>query len=113
MPRHTGSCFLSYSRRHPEAAARLVVCLREHGIPTWQDIDDLQHQPTDDELRRVLTSDQIACALVWITPEVATSETIQKVAFTLPSSEALATKGMSFGSELRLLALPKPAAVCE
>ena len=80
----TGSIFISY-RRSParstgDEEARLVRnALRDRGVPTWRDRDDLHPVPTEDGLRTTLNSQKIAGAVLLISPEVETSDMIRKV----------------------------------
>jgi hypothetical protein len=57
----------------------LVLSLQDVGVPTWQDVANLDAEPTEDELGRVLDDDSTAGALLWITPEVVDSPIIKKV----------------------------------
>ena len=75
----TGLSFVSYRRSRLEECTRLVAGLRERGIPTWRDVDDLRTEPTETELRRVLSDDSVASAILWISPETADSPIIRKV----------------------------------
>lgn len=75
----TGRCFISYRRVRAAEVAILVLALHDVGVPTWQDITNLEAEPTEDELRRVLDDPSTASALLWITPEVADSPIIRKV----------------------------------
>ena len=75
----TGLSFVSYRRSRTEECTRLVAALRERGIPTWRDVDDLNTEPTETELRRVLGDDSVASAILWISPETADSSIIRKV----------------------------------
>ena len=75
----TGRSFVSYRRSRGDECSRLVAALRERGIPTWRDVDDLNTEPTEDELRRVLRDDRTANVILWITPETATSGMITQV----------------------------------
>ena len=75
----TGLSFVSYRRSRMEECARLIASLRERGIPTWRDVDDLKTEPTEAELRRILNDDSIASAILWISPETAGSPIIKKV----------------------------------
>ena len=75
----TGLSFVSYRRSRIEECTRLVAALRERGIPTWRDVDDLNTEPTESELRRVLGDDSVASAILWISPETAESSIIRKV----------------------------------
>ena len=75
----TGLSFVSYRRSRAGECTRLVAALRERGIPTWRDVDDLNTEPTETELRRVLGDDSVASAILWISPETADSSIIRKV----------------------------------
>lgn len=75
----TGHSLLSYRRSRSAEAEQLIASQRERGIPTWRDLDDLATEPTEDELRRVLNSRQIANAVLWITPEIRASAMITDV----------------------------------
>lgn len=75
----TGRCFVSYRRKHAAEVELLVLALRDVGVPTWQDITNLNAEPTEDELRRVLDDPSTSSALFWITPEVVNSAIILKV----------------------------------
>lgn len=79
MTELTGRAFISYRRSRSDEIARLVGALHDHGVPTWQDIKDLQAEPTAEELRRVLGDPNAACGVPFITPEVAGSPTITKL----------------------------------
>lgn len=80
----TGSIFISY-RRSParpsgDEEARLVRdALRDRGVPTWRDLDDLSPDPTEDSLRTTLSSREIAGAVLLISPEVEMSDMIRHV----------------------------------
>jgi hypothetical protein len=75
----TGRCFVSYRRSRATEAKLLVLALHDVGVPTWQDITNLDAEPTEDELCRVLDDPSTANALLWITPEVVDSAVIRKV----------------------------------
>jgi hypothetical protein len=75
----TGRSFLSYRRARKDEAALLMAAQHDHGIPTWQDIQNLGSVPTEDELRRVLADPTTASAVLFITPEVETSAIIRNV----------------------------------
>ena len=75
----TGLSFVSYRRNRIEECTRLVASLRERGIPTWRDVDDLKAEPTEAELRRVLNDNSVASAILWISPETADSPIIRMV----------------------------------
>jgi len=75
----TGRCFVSYRRTRAAEAKLLVQSLHDVGVPTWQDITNLDAEPTEDELGRVLDDQSTASALLWVTPEVVDSPIIRKV----------------------------------
>ena len=75
----TGRSFLSYRRSRSEECARLIASQHERGIPTWRDVDDLNTEPTETELRKVLRDDGIANVVLWISPETAGSLMIRNV----------------------------------
>jgi hypothetical protein len=75
----TGQCFVSYRRARAVDAELLVLALHDIGVPTWQDITNLEAEPTEEELRRVLDDASTAASLLWITPEVTDSAIIRKV----------------------------------
>ena len=75
----TGRTFVSYRRSRSEEVARLVLALHDHGVPTWQDVEDLEAEPTPDELRGVLEDPSTAGAVLWITPDVEKSAVIRKI----------------------------------
>ena len=80
----TGSMFISY-RRSParpsgDAEARLVRnALRDRGVPTWRDRDDLNPIPTEEDLIATLDSEEIAGAVLLVSPETETSSIIREV----------------------------------
>jgi hypothetical protein len=90
----TGRTFLSYCRARSHEAELLVKAMREHGIPTWQDISNLEEGPTPQQLRTVLTDPATASALIWVTPEVNTSNYIRRIE--VPSITQRAVKGDGF-----------------
>lgn len=75
----TGLSFLSYRRTRLSEAQLLVQAQHDVGIPTWQDIQDLQYEPTEEALRMILADPKIANAVLWVTPEVTDSPMIRKV----------------------------------
>lgn len=75
----TGKSFLSYRRSRSAEASLLIAAQHDHGIPTWQDQRDLNEVPTSDELRHILEDRLTANALLWITPDVETSDVIRKI----------------------------------
>ena len=80
----TGSVFISY-RRSParaagdEEALQIRNALRDRGVPTWRDLDDLRPVPTEDELIATLASEEVAGAVLLVSPEVETSHVIRVV----------------------------------
>jgi len=75
----TGKSLLSYRRSRLTEASLLIAAQHDHGIPTWQDQRDLLETPTGDELRRILSDRFTSSALLWITPDVESSEVIRKI----------------------------------
>lgn len=75
----TGRSFLSYRRSRLAEAELLIRAQHELGVPTWQDLADLDELHTESELRRVLSDPTTAAAVLWLTPDVAASATIRKV----------------------------------
>ena len=79
-----GRMFISY-RRSPgratgDAEAVLIRdALRDRGVPTWRDLEDLGPDPTEDELIETLRDEEIAGAVMLVTPEVATSNMVRVV----------------------------------
>ncbi|HEY2740165.1 MAG TPA: SAVED domain-containing protein [Thermoanaerobaculia bacterium] len=74
----TGRSFLSYRRSCLDDADLLIAAQREHGIPTWRDVDDLPGTPTEEEIRRVLADEQTASAVLWLTGDVESSPMIRR-----------------------------------
>jgi hypothetical protein len=75
----TGLSFLCYKRERSREAELLIRAQHDHGIPTWQDVKNLEHKHTATQLREVLDDSNTANALLWLTPEVAVSETIKQI----------------------------------
>ncbi len=75
----TGLSFLSYRRARSHEAALLIAAQHDIGVPTWHDLGNLAELPTEEALRAVLAGGEIACGVLWLTPEVGTSDMIQKV----------------------------------
>lgn len=75
----SGRSFLSYKRERMAEARHLVRAQQLLGIPTFQDIANLDHGPTEDTLRKVLASPEIAGGVLLLTPEVADSPMIHNV----------------------------------
>lgn len=76
-----GQIFISYRRVANRTAEAIMVrdALRDRGVPTWRDIDDLETKPTEDELVRILKDDDTAGALILVAEEVANSTMIKNV----------------------------------
>ncbi|MBX3408218.1 MAG: SAVED domain-containing protein [Phycisphaeraceae bacterium] len=72
----TGRCFLSYRRSRLKRIGRLAHCLREHGVPTWQDIDNLGSEPTIEALGAALDDPSTAAGLLLLSKDVAKSPVI-------------------------------------
>ena len=77
----TGSMFISYRRspgRHSGDADALLVrdALRDRGVPTWRDLDDLNPVPTEDALVETLSSEEIAGAVLLVSPEMQESQMV-------------------------------------
>ncbi len=62
----TGRSFLSYRRSRRGEAALLIAAQHDLGIPTWQDVNNLDEVHTEEELRRVLRDPGTANAAVCI-----------------------------------------------
>jgi len=75
----TGRSFLSYRRSRLDEAKLLIQSQHDVGIPTWQDIRNLDEEPTEKAIRGILNNEFTANAILWITPDVAQSPMIQKV----------------------------------
>lgn len=75
----TGRSFLSYRRARSAEAALIIAAQRDRGIPTWQDVANLDEKPLEPELKRVLNDPETANAVLLLTPEVADSAVIQRI----------------------------------
>jgi hypothetical protein len=73
-----GKSFISYKRERAREVKRLIEAQHERGIPTWQDINDLGAGSMINAIRRMLGDRDTANAILWLTPEVKNSHTIQK-----------------------------------
>ena len=84
MTNSRGKYFISY-RRSParqngtEEAVLVRDALRDRGAPTWRDLDDLASEPTEDELVATLANQDVAGAVMLISPEVRSSPIIRNV----------------------------------
>lgn len=74
----TGRSFLSYRRSRLGEARLLIEAQHEVGIPTWQDLSDLDEGHTEAQLREVIADRMVANALCWLTPDVAASAVITR-----------------------------------
>lgn len=75
----TGRSFLSYTRSRLNEARFLIAAQHDVGIPTWQDVENLYEEPTEEAIRSVLSDSTIANAVMWLTPEVQQSAMIRRV----------------------------------
>ena len=55
------------------------AALRDHGVPTWQDISHMPSAQTEEELRKILSDKATASAVLFVTPEVEISDFIRNV----------------------------------
>ena len=84
MTNSRGRYFISY-RRSParqngtEEAILVRDALRDRGAPTWRDLDDLASEPTEHELVATLANQDIAGAVILISPEVRSSPIIRNI----------------------------------
>ncbi len=74
----TGRSFLSYRRTRVDEARLLIEAQHDVGIPTWQDLNDLDAGHTDALLREALAASTTANAVCWLTPEVEKSDVITR-----------------------------------
>jgi hypothetical protein len=74
----TGRSFLSYRRTRVDEAKLLVEAQHDVGIPTWQDLSELDEGHTDALLREAIEEESTANALCWLTPDVETSGVITR-----------------------------------
>lgn len=72
----TGRSFLSYRRTRSQEARLLIEAQHDLGIPTWQDLSNLDEGHADALLREALAADTTANALCWLTPDVEASAVI-------------------------------------
>ena len=79
MTNPLGRSFLSYKRDRSEEAELLIAAQHDLGIPTWRDVDDLGGVPTEDQIKAVLRDPETANAILWLTPEVASSLMVRTV----------------------------------
>lgn len=74
----TGRCFVSYRRTRVDEVRLLIEALHDVGIPTWQDLSDLDEGHTEGLLEAILSEDTTASALCWLTPDVESSNVITR-----------------------------------
>ena len=79
MTNSCGRSFLSYRRSQHVAAKLVIEAQREFGIPTWQDVDDLESAPLESELRSQLRDPNTANAVWLMTPDVSASPIIRTI----------------------------------
>ena len=72
----TGRSFLSYRRTRLDEARLLIEAQHDVGIPTWQDLSELDEGHTDALLREALAAEATANAVCWFTPDVEKSDVI-------------------------------------
>jgi SMODS-associated and fused to various effectors sensor domain len=89
-----GRCFVSYRRSRLDEIRRLVGALHDYGVPTWQDLTDLDEEPLEPALRAVLADPATASGILWITPEVAGSPVITGIE--IPATTVRAERGDAF-----------------
>jgi hypothetical protein len=74
----TGRSFLSYRRTRLNEARLLIEAQHDIGIPTWQDLSDLDAGHTDALLRETLAAETTANAVCWLTPDIEDSNVITR-----------------------------------
>ena len=74
----TGRSFLSYRRTRLTEARLLVEAQHDLGIPTWQDLSELDEGHTEALLREALATETTANAVSWLTPDVEKSDVITR-----------------------------------
>jgi hypothetical protein len=79
MTNPRGRSFLSYSQKDKADAKKLIEAQHELGIPTWQDVDDLEIGWIDGELRKALANPDTANVLLWATPHALESSWVQQL----------------------------------
>ena len=84
MTNPNGQYFISY-RRSPcrpigdQEGIRIRDALRDRGIPTWRDLDNLGPEPTEEQLRETLAKSELAGAVMLISKHVKKSPMIKIV----------------------------------
>jgi TRAP transporter TAXI family solute receptor len=74
-----GRVFISYRRSRSDEVTVLVQALHDVGIPTWQDVTHLGHEPVEDAVRALLRDPSTAGAILFLTREVRDSPFIRRV----------------------------------
>lgn len=74
-----GRSFVSYRRSAGFDVRKLVDAQHVRGIPTWQDISNLDAGPTEDQLREIIRDPDTANGVMWLTRDVSASPTIMRV----------------------------------
>jgi hypothetical protein len=74
----TGRSFLSYRRTRVEEARLLIEAQHDVGIPTWQDLSELEEGHTEALLLEALAEETTANAVCWLTPDVEASPVITR-----------------------------------
>ena len=74
----TGRSFLSYRRTRLHEARLLIEAQHDVGIPTWQDLSDLDAGHADALLREALAAGTTANAVCWLTPDVEKSDVMTR-----------------------------------
>src|SRR5207237_5536256 len=62
----TGRCFICYKRERLPEIVTLVAALHDHGIPTWQDVSNLDYFHTEQRIADVLNDPATASEVLWI-----------------------------------------------
>ncbi len=73
-----GKSFISYKRERADEIRLVIEAQHERGILTWQDVKDLKAGNTVTRIREVLADPQTTNAVLWLTPEIENSPTIQR-----------------------------------
>jgi SMODS-associated and fused to various effectors sensor domain len=74
----TGRSFLSYRRTRVEEARLLIEAQHDLGIPTWQDVSELEEGQTAALLKEAIADEATANAICWLTSDVETSTVITR-----------------------------------
>jgi SMODS-associated and fused to various effectors sensor domain len=74
----TGRSFLSYRRTRLNEAKLMIEAQHDVGVPTWQDLSELEEGHTDALLREALAAETTANAVCWLTPDIEHSDVITR-----------------------------------